>query len=105
MPLVSTIIATSSITKKAKHRGTELLLAFSLAFLPVLSRFSSRSLHVVSAISTDRSIIKNHVDDVPPRTDLMMGVVFLAIEGARRAGVANLDEPIVTEEADAFKDW
>lgn len=37
--------------------------------------------------------------------DLMMGVVFVAIEGARLAGVGNLEEPIVTEEADAFKDW
>ncbi|CAN0501301.1 unnamed protein product [Ectocarpus sp. 12 AP-2014] len=36
---------------------------------------------------------------------LMMAVVFVAIEGVRRAGVGNLDEPILTEEADAFKDW
>ncbi|CAN0254410.1 unnamed protein product, partial [Ectocarpus fasciculatus] len=36
---------------------------------------------------------------------LIMAVVFVAIEGLRRAGVGNLDEPILTEEADAFKDW
>lgn len=35
----------------------------------------------------------------------MMGVVFIAIEGARRAGLGGLEEPIVTDEADAFKDW
>lgn len=39
------------------------------------------------------------------QSDLMMAVVFVAIEGVRRAGVGNLDEPILTEEADAFKDW
>lgn len=37
--------------------------------------------------------------------DIMMAVVFVGIECLRRFGLGNLDDPIKTEEADAFKDW
>lgn len=35
----------------------------------------------------------------------MMAVVFIAIEGLRRAGLGDLQEPIKSEDADAFQDW
>lgn len=38
-------------------------------------------------------------------TDLMMGVVFIGIEGLRLAGVGNLDAPIESPDANAFQDW
>lgn len=40
-----------------------------------------------------------------PTVDLMMAVVFIAIEGLRHAGVGDLKEPIESDEANAFKDW
>lgn len=37
--------------------------------------------------------------------DLMMGVVFIGIEGLRLAGVGNLDAPVESPDANAFQDW
>lgn len=70
----------------------------------MLQRHPSRIPHLTrppSACHHDRACV--WLDD--RGKDLMMGVVFIALEGLRRAGVADLKEAILTEEADAFKNW
>lgn len=37
--------------------------------------------------------------------DIMMGVLFVCIEGLRHLGIGGLEQPIESAEADSFKDW